>query len=77
MSGGTFDSFEYNIDEFMRKCREERYINEQKIPDYAKLQKLFGDLKILVHELDWWLAADTGPKDYEKAWVKFKRKWLK
>lgn len=40
------------------------------------LAKMMFDQYDLLHTYDYWLAGDYGEEEVEKAWKKFKEKWL-
>lgn len=72
MSGGRFDYKDFALKDeifgYGDKCTN---VFEDK-----EISQLVWDILDLIHEFDWYKSGDTDEKDYLKAKIEFKNKWL-
>lgn len=66
MSGGAFDHRQYLLEDWAREIE----------PENPLLAKQMYDLHKLLDRYDYYLSGDTGEEEIEKAWVKYRDKWI-
>jgi len=75
MSGGSLDYFYSQVNILIERikrhidCEDRESIKEEK-----ELISLLKGLSKVLRALEWWYSGDTGQKDFQKEWAKFKRK---
>ena len=67
MSGGAFDYNQYWLDDWAKQIEPENPLLAEQMRDMCKL----------LNRYDYYLCGDIGEEEIEKAWTKYRDKWIK